>query len=270
MISRNSPIGVFDSGVGGISILKALRKELPCEDFIFYGDNANAPYGEKDVLTIRRLSEQCFLYLRRHDVKATVIACNTATSAAAGYLREKYPDDIIVAMEPAVKPASRQDGDHRPSVLVMATESTLSGERLKKLVHLHEDHADIHTLPAPGLVRLVEGGKLESKELSDYLKEILAPYRQDGGTGPSIHIDSLVLGCTHFPFARKQIREALGYSPVFYDGAEGTAKETRRRLAQKDLLSPSEKEGTAALHSSRHTEEEMSLMKRLWESSLDP
>ncbi len=260
MYIQHAPIGVFDSGAGGISVLRALRRELPAENFVFYGDNLHAPYGEKDEESIRRLCEADIHFLFRQQVKAVVIACNTATSAAANYLRQKYPHTIIVGMEPAVKPAVDTAGLSCPRVLVMATESTLAGDRLKNLIRLHEDHGEIHRLAAPGIVRLVEAGQENGEAMTAYLQELLAPYRQ-------LHIDSLVLGCTHFPFVKRQIEAALGYSVHFYDGAEGTARETRHRLAQAGFLHTEDNVGASAgwvrLFSSDPRPEALALLKRL-------
>lgn len=260
MYIQHAPIGVFDSGAGGISVLRALRRELPAENFVFYGDNLHAPYGEKDEESIRRLCEADIHFLFRQQVKAVVIACNTATSAAANYLRQKYPHTIIVGMEPAVKPAVDTAGLPCPRVLVMATESTLAGDRLKNLIRLHEDHGEIHRLAAPGIVRLVEAGQENGEAMTAYLQELLAPYRQ-------LHIDSLVLGCTHFPFVKRQIEAALGYSVHFYDGAEGTARETRHRLAQAGFLHTEDNVGASAgwvrLFSSDPRPEALALLKRL-------
>ena len=260
MYIQHAPIGVFDSGAGGISVLRALQRELPAENFVFYGDNLHAPYGEKDEESIRRLCEADIHFLFRQQVKAVVIACNTATSAAANYLRQKYPHTIIVGMEPAVKPAVDTAGLSCPRVLVMATESTLAGDRLKNLIRLHEDHGEIHRLAAPGIVRLVEAGQENGEAMTAYLQELLAPYRQ-------LHIDSLVLGCTHFPFVKRQIEAALGYSVHFYDGAEGTARETRHRLAQAGFLHTEDNVGASAgwvrLFSSDPRPEALALLKRL-------
>ena len=261
MYIQHAPIGVFDSGAGGISVLRALRRELPAENFVFYGDNLHAPYGEKDEESIRRLCEADIHFLFRQQVKAVVIACNTATSAAANYLRQKYPHTIIVGMEPAVKPAVDTAGLSCPRVLVMATESTLAGDRLKNLIRLHEDHGEIHRLAAPGIVRLVEAGQENGEAMTAYLQELLAPYRQ-------LHIDSLVLGCTHFPFVKRQIEAALGYSVHFYDGAEGTARETRHRLAQAGFLHTEDNVGASAgrvrLFSSDPRPEALALLQRLY------
>lgn len=273
---KEEAIGIFDSGVGGISVLKELQKEMPYENFIFYGDQKNAPYGEKSGDEVRTLSLEAYLFLQKKKVKATVIACNTATSAAARFLRERFSDEIIIGMEPAVKPAAlfqekntaeedcreedqcregkseidkseidecqkdESQKDESPKdesqketvkkrILVMATESTLKGDKLHHLIESLKEQGEYILLPAPGIVRLLEEGKGHGEEMRTYLKELLSPYKKGS-------ISSIVLGCTHFPFVKKEIMEALGYTVPFFDGAKGTARETRHRLAEKGLL----------------------------------
>ena len=263
MISRRSPIGVFDSGVGGISVLRILRHDMPNEDFIFYGDSINAPYGDKSEERIREMCDDSIRFLFSHGAKAIVIACNTATSAAATYLREKYKDAIIVAMEPAVKPAVDKAVNAYPHVLVLATNSTIHGERLHHLIGRFSENADIYPVAAPGIVPLVEAGKENSPEIDDYLKDLLQPFRkkEDGGGGQIV--DSVVLGCTHFPFVTDRIREALGYDVIFHDGAYGTSRETRRRLSEANLLTDSTIPGKVELYSTAATPDPTALAKRL-------
>lgn len=263
MISCTAPVGVFDSGVGGISVLRKLRQELPCENFIFYGDCRNAPYGEKSEARIRALSEACLRTLLDKGVKAVVIACNTATSAAADYLRKSYPDLIIIGMEPAVKPAVLYSGHPHPHVLVLATASTLKGPRIRKLRERFSASADLDFLPAPGIVRLVEADLASAPEMTDYLSGILAPYRLQPDGSIENRLQSVVLGCTHFPFAAQKIREVLGYDVVFFDGADGTSRETRRRLDEASLLNPSSAAGTLELILSSDAPEHRALAERL-------
>ncbi len=263
MISKSSPIGVFDSGVGGISVLRVLKHDMPNEDYIFLGDSINAPYGEKSEERIKEMCDSNINFLFERGAKAIVIACNTATSAAATYLREKYPETIIVGMEPAVKPAVDKAETAYPHVLVLATSATIHGERLHHLIGRFSENADIHAVAAPGIVPLVESGKENSRELLDYLKDLLKPFRktEDGGEGKLV--DSVVLGCTHFPFAMKKIREALGYDVTFYDGAYGTSRETRRRLKEAELLNDRKSEGSIRLFSTAKDEDPTALADRL-------
>ncbi len=221
-------IGVFDSGVGGISVLRQLKKILPNEPFLYYGDSANAPYGRNTTAKVQELTLSAVEKMVAQGLKALVVACNTATSAAIGILREKYPDLIIVGIEPALKPAA----DQFPGgcIGVMATEVTLREEKLDALLRRFAAQAEIVKIPAPGLVELVESGRGDSPESEELLRNILAPYKGK--------LDALVLGCTHYPLAAAAIRRVVGPRTVLLDGGEGTARETKRRLETADLLHP--------------------------------
>lgn len=219
-----APIAVLDSGIGGIGVLRELKKALPGESFLYFGDSANAPYGEKTAEEILKIvfSRAARLACR---AKALVLACNTATAAAAKELRAKLPLPVI-GMEPAVRPALRVCP--HPRVLVLATKATLEGAKFRALMQKTPD-AEIIALAAPGIVRLVEAGTLTGAAPRAYLAELLAPYR-------GIRFDAVVLGCTHFPFLTAELRRALDYPVPFFDGAAGTARETARRLAAAGLL----------------------------------
>ena len=225
MASKTDKIAVFDSGVGGISVLRELTKLLPGEDFLYFGDSANAPYGHKTTEEVRRLTLQNANMLLNRGVKALVIACNTATSAAINDLRQRYPDTIIVGIEPALKPAA--DKFPTGNIGIMATAVTL---REEKLNHLQERFPEVQVvkIPAPGLVELIESGKANAPETRALLQEILAPH-----VGK---LDALVLGCTHYPFAADAISAVLGEQTLLLDGGEGTARQTKRLLEQAGLL----------------------------------
>lgn len=225
MAQKTEYIAVFDSGLGGLSVLRHLRRVLPGERFWYYGDSANAPYGIRSREDVTALTLAAVAHLLERGVKAVVVACNTATSAAIDTLRRTYPDRIIVGIEPALKPAA--DRFPRGTIGVMATPMTL---REEKFAHLMQRYSSctIHRIPAPELVRLVEAGKADSAEAEAYLRSVLEPYAQE--------LDALVLGCTHFPFAERTIRRILGDRVVLLDGGDGTARETRRRLVAAGLL----------------------------------
>ncbi len=229
------PIAVIDSGMGGLSVLKVLRELLPCENYIYFGDSANAPYGEKSGDDVRRITDENIGMLIENGAKAVVIACNTATSAAAEYVREKYSGTPIIGMEPAVKPAA-MSAEH-PTVLVMATPLTLKREKFLHLIEKYADKADFINVPCHGLVELVERGIIDGEEMDDCLNNILSPYL-DGRK-----IDAVVLGCTHYIHASRAISNALGGNVAIFDGALGTAKEVERRLASENILNTSECEG---------------------------
>lgn len=226
MNRKEDYIAVFDSGVGGISVLRHLRKWMPNERYLYFGDSANAPYGSRPTEEIRRLAETVAEYLLTRGIKALVVACNTATSAAIGALREKYPELIVIGIEPALKPAV--DAFPRGTIGVLATPVTLREEKFRRLVESYSGHCRVIDLPAPGLSQLVEHGLGDSEEAEALLRPILAPWAGE--------MDALVLGCTHYPFAAATIRRIMGEDILLLDGGDGTARETRRRLAQAGLL----------------------------------
>ncbi len=222
------PIAVLDSGVGGISVLRELVKIMPNENYLYFGDSANAPYGSRtkaDVLDITRRNVEA---LCGHGIKALVIACNTATSAAAAVLRAEHPELPIIGIEPAIKPAAFLFP--HPRVLVMATPLTLKEEKFRALVARFADREDIIPLPCPGLVELIESGRLDGEEIDRYLMELFAPYRGE-------KIDAVVLGCTHYPHIRAAIARHVPLRAMIIDGGEGTARETLRRLTVAGTLS---------------------------------
>lgn len=231
------PIGIFDSGVGGVSVLRKAVELLPNEDFIYYGDNKNAPYGPRPLEEIRFLCEQAINHLLRQDVKALVIACNTATSAYAGILRERVELPVI-GMEPAVKPASlaRSGG----KVLALATRATLSLEKFSRLMDTYGE--GVIPLEGLGLVELVEAGKSDSPEADRALHTLFEPYL-------SQQVDGIVLGCTHYPFLRRRI-EAFFPGAQIFDGREGTVRQLRRRLEETGMRAAPDRKGSVQFQSS--------------------
>lgn len=221
------PIAVFDSGLGGISVLRALRRCLPEEDFLYFGDSRNAPYGSRTTGEIRALTLHNAELLFARGIKALVLACNTATAAAIDELRETYPDRVIVGIEPALKLAVRLHP--KGKILVMATEATLRERKFAALMAQFSDNCEICKCPCPELVEFVERGELTGAALEDCLRRELSP-------ALTPKPDAVVLGCTHFPFLRGSIRAVVGEEAELLDGAEGTAKETRRRLTEAKLL----------------------------------
>ena len=227
MNSKHDFIAVFDSGVGGISVLRHLLKQLPGERFVYFGDSANAPYGSRPTEEVRALTLAAVeKLLAEYPLKALVIACNTATAAAVKDVRAAHPELIVVGIEPALKVAA----DHFPGgrVGVLATEVTLREEKFDTLLHRFDENVTIYKIPAPGLVELVEKGKVDTPQTEALLKKVLKPYLG--------RLDAVVLGCTHYPFVKNAIRRVLGPSVVLLDGGEGTARETRRRLELAGLL----------------------------------
>ena len=227
MNTRHDYIAVFDSGVGGISVLRHLVKQMPGERYLYFGDSANAPYGSRTTEEVRHLTfAAAEKLMREYPLKALVLACNTATAAAVKELRSAYPDLIVIGIEPALKLAA----DHFPRgrIGVMATEVTLREEKFDILLHRFDENCSITKIPAPGLVQLIEAGKTDSAETEALLRQILGPYIGK--------LDALVLGCTHYPFAAKAISRVLGDPVTLLDGGDGTARETKRRLEKAGLL----------------------------------
>ena len=247
MVDKRSPIGVFDSGVGGISVLRELKKLMPHEDFIFIGDSANAPYGMKTPQEVIELSEHSLLRLLSMGAKQIVIACNTATAVAADALREKYRDIEIVGIEPAIKPAAHDNRGGR--IAVLATDLTVHQKRIEKLYRQCSHEAHIELVSCPGLVELIESGHTYDEELFSYLSEKLSLYRD---------FDAYVLGCTHYPLIRSAFLRVLGDVPL-YDGGEGTARRSRELLSRDGLLNSSDREGQIEIINTSNDENMVSL-----------
>lgn len=252
MNAKSLPIGVFDSGLGGISVLRELVRVMPNEDFVFFGDSKNAPYGTRPTAEVKQLSYDVVAHLRQVPVKAIVIACNTATSAAAQALRADYSLPII-GIEPALKPAvlNYPGGE----VVVLATELTLREEKFHQQLMKYDTTANIHPVPAPQLVEYVERGEIDSPAVRHYLQTLLQPFKQ---------IDAVVLGCTHYPFVKGALRKLLGPTTALIDGGLGTAKETKRQLQKHDLVNDENHVGSVKFENSNADPEEITLSKRLF------
>jgi len=246
------PIAVFDSGLGGISVLRQLRRLMPAENYLYFGDSANAPYGTRTVQDVRALTLRNIGALYDRGIKAAVIACNTATSAAVELLRSRFQDIPIIGMEPALKPAVLANPGG--TILVLATPLTLREEKFSQLLDHYRSNAEVICLPCPELVEFVESGDLESAALLDYLHGRLDPYRECASAA--------VLGCTHFPFLRRAISAVLGEGVALFDGGEGTARETRRQLSLRGLLR-TEPGGEVWLENSRNCPNEAELSRKL-------
>ena len=251
---RDGFVGVFDSGVGGISVLRALVAELPHEDFLFFGDSANAPYGEKTEAQVLDLSRDIAERLIAEGAKAIVIACNTATSVAASTLRSAHPDVPIVGIEPALKPAAR--ALPHGTILVMATEVTLRLEKYHELVRTWGGECEVVPVPCPGLAARIELGDLDAPDLREMIRGFVGDY--------SGQVDGVVLGCTHYPFVRRQIADVVGQDVSFFDGGAGTARQLRARLEGEGLLATRGRAGHVEFASSLDTPEELELYERFF------
>ena len=254
MNRQELPIAVIDSGVGGISVLRELIKIMPRENYIYFGDSKNAPYGSKDKAEVLAITRDNLEMLKEKGIKALVVACNTATSAAVRILREENPELVIVGIEPAIKPPAVTLDN--PRVLVMATPLTLKEEKFKRLVERYSDKAEIIPLPCHRLAELIENGHIDSPELDSYIAYLLEPYREQ-------NIDALVLGCTHYPHVREIIERHISPSVKIFDGGEGTAREAMRRLSESDLLCPPSQIGVIEIYNSSNDQKMFELSKKL-------
>ena len=225
------PIGMFDSGMGGISVLKTAWELLPDENFVYFGDDGNAPYGVRPVEEIKRLSFECARFLMEKGAKAIVIACNTATSAAINDIRRVLALPVI-SMEPAIKPALEESSGGR--ILMMATPATCNQERYHDLLDRLDARRQVTNVPCMGLVERVEQGDLRPESFSDVLEELLGPFKGE-------RVDGIVLGCTHYPFVRGAIedyaRAHFEGACKLYDGHLGTVRQLARVLEREGLLS---------------------------------
>lgn len=235
------PIGIFDSGIGGVSVLRAVRALLPDEDILYFGDSANLPYGEKSMEEIRRLSERVVQFLLAQNCKIIVIACNTASAAALRYLRDKHPDTVFIGMEPAVKPAAEQT--QSGVVGVIATTATFQGELFAAVVERFAQNVKILHQPCPGLVQQIEAGKLDTPDTEAMLRGWLEPMMQQ-------NIDALVLGCTHYPFVIPALKKILGDKIRIIDPAPAVARRVKYLLEQNHALSDSAETGKVIYYTS--------------------
>lgn len=226
----HSSIAVFDSGVGGLSVLRHLRAQLPHERLIYLADQANVPYGSRSLAEIRAFSEAITRYLLELDAKIIVVACNTASGAALTYLRQTLPDVLFVGMEPAVKPAAQQTKSGKVGVL--ATAGTFESQRYEALMARFAQAVDVFENPCRGLVDLIESGNLDGAETEALLRTCVTPMLIQG-------IDTLVLGCTHYPFVRPLLEKIVGPEVTIIDPAPAVARQTGRLLRQNELLADS-------------------------------
>ena len=226
-LSREAPVGVFDSGVGGLSVLGEIRALLPRESLLYVADSGHVPYGEKSPEFIRERSQRIAEFLLNQGAKALVLACNTATAAAISELRGRYPQLPIIGMEPAVKPAAAatQSG----VVGVLATTGTLKSAKFAALLDRFANDVRVITQPCPGLVEQIEAGELASDSTRELLLGLVQPLLAEG-------CDTLILGCTHYPFIKPLLRELLPASVSLIDTGAAVARQLQRRLGERQLL----------------------------------
>lgn len=259
MSYNNLPIGFFDSGLGGVSVLAEAARFLPQESLIYLGDSAHNPYGTKEVDEVKRLSFQAADFLIKKGIKALVVACNTATSAAIYDLRQALNIPVI-GMEPALKPAVEKMDQGK--ILVMATPVTLREKKFQSLLSKYGEKGKIFLLPCPGLAELIEKGNYFGPPVQRYLAEIFASLDQDD-------ISTVVLGCTHYIFIKNEIKRFIPRAR-FVDGNLGTVKNLQRILAEKGLLADqNKKERTITYFSTVDQKHYLPLCKELFNYHLE-
>jgi glutamate racemase len=236
--TADAPIGIFDSGFGGLSVYREVRAMLPFEDVIYVADSAYVPYGSRTPAEILERSDRIVRYLIDEGVKLVIVACNTASAVAIDHLRQKHPDLTFVALEPAVKPAvTMTQSGH---VGVLATARTVSGDRLHRLIDRWASGVTVETVAGQGMVELVESGTLDGDEVRSVMAPLLDPMLESG-------VDVIVLGCTHYPFLRRAIRDYVGPSVRVIDSGVAVARRTLSVLQSAGLLREREDAGSFRL-----------------------
>ena len=240
-MNKNEAIAIFDSGIGGVTVLREILKALPNEDYIYYSDSKNNPYGDKSDKQINELCENIVNLFIKRKCKAIVIACNTASAKSVQYLREKYTNMPFIAIEPAYKMV--YDYAYNESTLVMATKGTIESEKFNLLYHTYDNHRTI-LLPCIGLADIIEEGNED--KIKTYLQEQLKPYKGK--------VKNVVLGCTHYPLIQEEIQDVLG-QVTFFNGAPYLANHLKKILEEKDLINNQDKEGTIQFIDSSNDEQ---------------
>lgn len=249
---KSLPIGFCDSGLGGLSVVKKGIEMMPNEDFIYFGDSLNAPYGVKPLDDVKKLTFNAVEFLINKGVKAVVVACNTATAVAIDELRKEYSDMIIIGIEPAVKPAI--DHHKKGEIVLMATKLAL---KQKGYDESKDSYGGIKIIPihCTKLVEFVERGVVKGKEVEDYFRYKFKDIDMS-------ELETIVLGCTHYPFAKEALQNVVGENVNIIDGSEGTIKQLKRRLKEKDLLKDSG-EQKISIYNSLNDEKIINLSKQL-------
>ena len=254
MSQQAQPIGVFDSGVGGLSVLRAMRELMPEEQVIYFGDQGHVPYGPRPIQQVRDFSEAIMRFLLNLNAKLIVVACNTASAAALHYLRDSFPDVPIVGMEPAVKPAA----EHTQSGLVgvLATPATFQGALYASVLERFANGVQVLQDTCPGLVGQIEKGDLDGDDTRAILDNALRPMLDQG-------IDTVVLGCTHYPFVIPLIERIVGDKVRVIDPAPAVAKQTKRLLVASVMKNLARKRAEIRFYTSGNTDLLSSMLPKL-------
>ncbi len=254
------PIGIFDSGVGGLSIYREIRQLLPSENILYVADQSHVPYGTRTLEEVLSFSEGITRFFLDNQVKSIVIACNTASAAALQFLRKKYPDHLFVGMEPAVKPAAQKSQTQRVGVL--ATQATFQGKLYASLLERFAQGVKVFENTCPGLVTQIEKGDLDSDDTRRILEAAIQPMLEEG-------VDTIVLGCTHYPFVIPLISRIAGPGVEVIDPAPAIGRQTWRLLEENHLLNPGDIRGQVSLFSTAHPTEMQRLLPHLIGEEID-
>lgn len=249
--NMNFPIGIFDSGVGGLSVLRAVREQMPNESVIYFGDQGHVPYGSRSMEQIQNFSEGITNFLLKQNAKIIVVACNTASAAALKYLREKFPDVQFVGMEPAIKPAAEHTQTGKVGVL--ATPATFQGALYASVVERFANGVELLQSTCPGLVQQIERGNLEGKETRRILEDALRPMLEK-------NIDTVVLGCTHYPFVIPLIQQIVGEKVRVIDPAPSVARQAGRLLETGGMMRQIQSKGDIKFYTSGDPESFKSML----------
>lgn len=259
-MNADAPVGVFDSGLGGLSVLGEIRSLLPAEQLIYIADGAYVPYGEKTSEEIIQRSLLLSEYLLDHGAKALVVACNTATAAAIEVLRQRWPNLVLVGMEPAVKPAAKLSQSGKIGVL--ATTGTIRSAKFAALLDRYSSQVQIITQPCPGLVEQIEAGELDTAATRKLLQEYVSPLLAQG-------CDALILGCTHYPFIKPLLKQLLPTEVAVIDTGLAVARRLRQLLQEYALLASSR-----TMADSFYTTGDLAAMQKtlplLWPQQIEP
>ena len=251
-MKKDAPIGVFDSGVGGLTVAREIIRQIPNERIVYFGDTARLPYGTKSKDTIIRYARQIVNFLINEGVKAIVVACNTASAYALEEIKDEIEVPIIGVVKPGARTAVSVTKNNR--IGVIATEGTINSGLYTKLIHEQNPEIEVIGKACPLLVPLVEEGWLHDDVTDQVLERYLKDLKQ-------ADIDTLVLGCTHYPFVKKMISQTLGDEVLVFDGGAGTAREMKRRLNEKNLLSSGKSKGTVKFENSLEGEQNIQKIK---------
>lgn len=259
MVSRRQPIGVMDSGVGGLSVLHDIRAVLPSEDLLYVADSGYAPYGERSEAFIEERVTTILQYLLEQHAKAVVVACNTATGVAIDALRARFRIPIV-AIEPALKPAAGMT--RSGAVGVLATHRTLESDKFARLRARHAAGIDVVEQPCPGLAEQVEKGDFDGPATRTLVERYVRPLVDRG-------VDTLVLGCTHYPFLKPVIRAVAGPAVAIVDPGDAIARELRRQLERENLLNDSDAPGSTRFVTSGAPDRARRVIGQLWNGAGD-